>query len=406
MMLSNNECSGMHSTGHRSACSRLLLLPALLLTLGAACNIDGEKSTTATGVEKRSTALMNASNDWKAGKDPALVERVEYLTAQLDEYRQNLPPLEAFGYRPALNGIWTGMVIVCGHVVPPPYHIEVDNENDLIRINGIELTNRNRFNVYGKCTAKISAIHAAREHAKYQAWKKEMDARPDVEEQCAKKKEITSHGIEYFEKRIRELDVVVDKESGQPNNWDLVFRACRDTKAELERVYGDNLERIELPETKGDVFAFYLKKPISHSHCNSGQLLVLGRRFRDKLLLKKMYLHDDKEIAKYEAFQAWQKNDLINSWEKMFRNWLQRGDILLFGPQDSAEYNYPTRVAAIVSLLNSEMTPERKFSTLLDAGIGTVDYHFVKDKSFLDFRSNETLIMLVMAAQTQSWQGH
>ena len=239
----------------------------------------------------------------------------------------------------------------------------------------------------------------AREHARYLAWKKKMSSVPAVREQCAKKKEIIDHGLEYFEKRIHELGIVVDEKSGQPNNWSLVFRACRDTKAELERVFGVDLERVELPKSKGDIFTFRLKRHVNLSPCNGGKLLILDTRFPDKLAWEKMSLHDSKTIAMNIKSAERQKNDLVKSWATIWRKWLLKGDILLFGPQDTSEYSNPASVAAIMKIFGQKMTPEEKFATLLAAGIGAINYRYIKNKSFLDFRSNETLIMIVLASQ-------
>jgi len=139
-----------------------------------------------------------ADLDWALGMDPIDVERVEYLASQLDHYRENLPALEEFGYRPAWGGIWTGLVIVCGHVVPPPYQIEADLENDLVRLNGIELTCSNDFNVSGKCLAKVNAIRGARERAESEAKRRAFDARPGEAELCAKKKAVQDASLDYW----------------------------------------------------------------------------------------------------------------------------------------------------------------------------------------------------------------
>ncbi len=406
MRRTSHDGADSHGIENRSSSARALL--ATLLSLSVVACTGGEDGAPSASTQQRALPPTTAEADWSRGKDPAMVERVEFLVSQLDLYRANLASLGELGYRPSMWGIWTGMVIVCGHVVPPPYEIEADLENDLVRLNGIELTSENSFNISGECRAKISSLYARRERERYLARKRERESRPGMALRCAKRKEIQRHGHEYFKRRIDELGVVVDEETGQPDDWDKVFRACQDTRDELERVFGAYIARIRLPESRTGRMLFSMKDSSDQTICDGGAVLDLNRKFRDKLRWKKMHIRSEKELAEYEARHKWVLGEIDESvtYEAAsISEKLRDGVIVLLGieyPRFKA-YDQPAKTAAIRSLFDQAVDPERAIAGLLDARIGSSLETNNKQRQYLNknvaHRENEELIMLVLAAQ-------
>lgn len=406
MRRASHEEPGTH--GMKSCPRSAWALLATLLSLSVVACTGGEDVAPSTSAQQRALPPTAAEADWSRGKDPAMVERVEFLVSQLDFYRANLASLGELGYRPAMWGIWTGMVIVCGHVVPPPYEIEADLENDLVRLNGIELTSGNSFNISGKCRAKISSHYARRERERYLARKREREARPGMAERCAKEKEIQRHGHEYFKRRIGELGVVVNERTGQPNDWDKVFRACRDTRDELARVFGGYIAKIKLPESKTGRLLFSMKDSSDQTICDGGAVLDLNRKYRDKLRWKKMHIRSEKELAEYEARRKWVLGEIDESVKyevASISEKLRDGVIVLLGieyPRFKA-YDQPAKTAATKGLFDQAVDPERAFARLLDARIGSSPGTNNNQRRYLNqnvaHRENEELIMLVLAAQ-------
>jgi len=237
-------------------------LPVIAIWSGCDTRSGPEVSSVAKPNEKVDEKIQELSKDEPGKLDiqiPPKDVKVPGLDKEIEKYRAMQVKPEDLGYKPANKGIETGLVVFFGHILPPPYELEFDEEKGTFSANGIEICPGEKLKELNEKFFKKILTPEEQKKREERVRNFQESLRPYLE----KKREIAKEWSKVFEQELASRGVRVRGEYAETADWEKVKEAARATAEIIKK--DERVEKIYVGE-KNYAIKCREKGMIIHGH--------------------------------------------------------------------------------------------------------------------------------------------